>query len=196
MTSRDHDAPELEALRSAFAALPVPDATPTLDRSDRETRAAVNWMAEAFAALPVPEVVVPESSRSGRRPQVSSDTQTGPRHAAPLPSLRPSRQTWLRHAAAAAVFAALGLALWWARGAEQAVRAPTDDHAPLVASTDTDIATHATRPAPIPGFREAAPGSSGLVAVTTDHLEVSSGPVRLVLMTTGPLARGPSHNLP
>ena len=49
----------------------------------------------------------------------------------------------------------------------------------------------------IPGFREASPGSSGLVAVTADHLEVRSGPVRLVLLTQASSpADGPALNLP
>ena len=181
MTSHEHDPAhedgqpqeplDLGALRDAFHGLPTPDATPPLDESDAQTQATVAWMVEALAALPVPDVQVPKlSDKAPPRPLLKR-----------LPGSRPktasSPAPWMRHAAAAAVFAALALALNWASST-----ARVDEPAFSTA---------------IPGFREASQGSSGLVAVTADHLEVRSGPVRLVLLTQASSpADGPALNLP
>jgi hypothetical protein len=154
------DASNLAALRDAFQGLRVPPSTPELEATDETTRRTVAWMADAFAALPVPEArpttARPPAARPGRV----------------LPMLR--RGAWVRHAAAAAVLATLTALLALSGGTDQPVRPERPG--------DVVVAP----PATIPGFRPAsASGSSSLVAVADDHLELRAGNVRLVLFTDG-----------
>ncbi len=198
----------LAALVDAFASLPTPDATPDLDDTDASTRAAVDWTKRAFDALPVPAPDV-GVLRDGRRRPASPrvDERSTPVHPLqPLARLVPLR--WARAAAAAVVFATLA----WLLSTDDAstvdvplvadgagatstdARTPADD-APRDATrtpTDARLAHDTGRedaPPParrvIPGFRE-APTDALVAAATTDHLEVSSGPVRLVLVTNRP----------
>ncbi len=175
----------LAALQAAFHALTTPDPTPALSNSDATTQAVVNWMCAAMDHVALPP-------RPVRRPSTSTDAESAEEPASVYRLPRWQRPELRRSLATAATFAAFALALWWARvdsftqdaGSEfvalQSGGSVADRPQPVL-----DAPGHSTASSlEIPGFRAAAEGSSGLVASTNDHLEVSSGPVRLVLLTS------------
>lgn len=136
------------------------EATPELTRSDAATRATVDWLAAAWEAHPAPAVEPPEALRRAalgraraRRPRL-----------APILRVR----TWQRHAAAAVLL--LGLAAVLQLGALRhfGVQPPLDAPGPGVTPRD-----------PVPAPR----ADPRLVAVAADHIEMRSGPVRLMLFT-------------
>ena len=154
-----HDDP-VDALRAAFAGLAVPAPTPADDRADATdtdalTRASVDWMRAAQAALPVPAAPAPPAAR---------------------PRLR--LVPWRRQLAAAAVLLAVGLLMQLTHDERGPVPGRGDD----VVDSGTATPDAPTTPPVIPGFRAAGAPDAGLLASSTEHLEVSSGPVRLVLV--------------
>jgi hypothetical protein len=163
----------LDALREAFGALPAPPSARALADEDETTRRAVAWMASAWRALPAPAPRAP-----GKPEQAAPRTAPG----AP-PSLAAARARraarWRRPAAAAALLiASLGLA-WLLSGRTRAVPA-----APPVAGAPGGDAAPGDRGAYTPVKHATATAS--LVAATPDRLELTSGPVRLMLFTNVP----------
>jgi hypothetical protein len=151
------DKEALDALRAAYHALPPPPPVRELSEEDATTRAAVAWMAAAFAALPVPACPVPATARP----------------AAPAPAARSAAwsaaRTARRFAAAAALLALLlGAAFWLATLRP----APDTPPAPVVVAPRAD------------GTPPAEPRlATAVVAAAPDRLELTSGPVRLLLFT-------------
>jgi hypothetical protein len=147
------DKEALDALRAAYHALPPPPPVRELSEEDATTRAAVAWMAAAFAALPVPACPVPATARPAQ---------------ASLASLSAARAA-RRFAAAAALLALLLGAAWWLATLRPASHSSS---APVAVAPRADST-------PLPNAQLAA----ALVAAAPDRLELTSGPVRLLLFT-------------
>ena len=163
----DDDAEASRELRELYRALQPPPLADDADDADPETARAVQWMRDAWQGLEIPAARVPMAPRRVRR------------------VARPLRFALL--AAAAALLALGGAALWRALG-----RAP---------SAPSSAPRLADRPAP----RD----TSGVevLAALPDRLELRSGPVRLVLLapaddaptngaTTNGTPTSQTHDLP
>jgi len=156
----EHDAlpPELSALlTSAWHEQPAPEATPSLAQSDAETRAAVDWLQRSWTQLDAP--ALGEVPRALRR-------RVAQRRAPVL--------AWRRHAAAAALLLAVGLALRFS--ASWSTHVPRADASPPVAA------------------RPSVAGGPQLVSAGPGRLELRSGPVRLLLLE--PTDSPPLPNVP
>ena len=149
---------ELDLLREAWAGAAPPVATPKLDDADPLTRATVAWSRDAWEQLEAPAARMPLALHVATR----------------FASLR--RAPWPRYAAAAVVLIALMLG--------RSLRPTDGERAPLnetTASNGADTSPASTSqgtshtPAALPERR--------VVAVADDHIELRSGPVRLLLMT-------------
>ena len=154
----------LDALRRAFEALPAPPPVRELGAEDDDTRRVVAWLAAAWSA----------------QAPASSAPPAALRPAALRPGALPRRAefAWRPLAAAAVVLVLLGGSLLVAhvlrgrvasRPALPVVRTPA---APAPALVET--------PAP--------PPQPGVVAAAADHLELRSGPVRMLLFLQPPPA--------
>jgi hypothetical protein len=141
------DTAELRALYGRLEPPPLPEEA---DEADPETAHVVGWMRNAWRALEAPQVPLP--------------LRHVPLRPVPLRALRARRARALRRrmvlvAAAAAVLALAGAALWLAR----------------------------TRPAPAVENVAAVPARGiEILAVRPEQLELRSGPVRLVLLAPPP----------
>ena len=161
-----HDEP-LGDLRRAWREVSAPRPADDAAELDERTRAVVLALRSAWHALPVP-AAPRDRARTPQRPV--------PAHP-PRRAWRDARRGAFRRLAAAAVLlvAALGVALAWrARRGESPVR-------------ELPRESVATRPDPEPAS-SAPPSASARVARATpaaigaDHLELRSGPVRLLLL--------------
>jgi hypothetical protein len=156
----------LDALGRAFRELPAPAPARELGAEDEATRRAVAWMAEAWQAQSPASSAPPAAifARSAR------------------PVLRRVRPLWRPLAAAAAVLLLLGGGLLLAERLGQPRAAtrpePTVAHAPPIDIPAPQVP--APEPAP-PDITPPATSASGVVAVAEDHLELRSGPVRMLL---------------
>ncbi|MHC5211343.1 MAG: hypothetical protein ACYTG2_11545 [Planctomycetota bacterium] len=173
------DAPDdetLDALRAAFGALPAPPPVRALSEEDETTQSSVAWVAAAWRALPVPEVPARPTLRP---PAARLDS---------LDAARTRRRFVLRAAAAAALLvAALGLAWLQADRTDPATATPEG-----LAEAPSDEAPRALVDAQLDARLDASDAAAAgrsarrLVAATPDRLELTSGPVRLVLFTDVP----------
>jgi len=155
----------LDALARAFRELPAPAPARELAAEDEATRRAVAWMAAAFRA---------QSPASSAPP-----AEILARTARPTP-----RRTWRPLAAAAAVLVLLGGALVLAEHVLQP-RVATRPDAPVAQAPDIEIPAPAITPA-APDITPPASSPSGIVAAAEDHLELRSGPVRMLLFLKPP----------
>jgi hypothetical protein len=163
-------------LRRAWRDVPTPELPDDAAELDERTRAVVLALRGAWRALPAP----PASSRDlarGPRALVPHRPSDPPRRAG-----RDARRGAFRRLAAAAVLliAALGVALaWHARRGTSPVRelpresvAVLQDPEPLI----PDLLT------PAPPGAAARVARATPAAIGADHLELRSGPVRLLLL--------------
>ena len=155
----------LDALARAFRELPAPPPARELDAEDEATRRAVAWMAAAFRA---------QSPASSAPPAaiLARTAQPAPRE----------RRIWRPLAAAAAVLVLLGGALLLADHVLHP-RAAMLPVAPVAQAPETGIPGPDTTP---PEITPPAAPASGVVAVAEDHLELRSGPVRMLLFLNAP----------
>jgi len=161
----------LDALARAFRELPAPAPARELGDEDEATRRAVAWMAAAFSA---------QSPASSAPPAAILARST-------RPVLRRVRPTWRPLAAAAAVLLLLGGGLLLAERVLQP-RAATRTEPPVAYAPPIDIPAPQV-PAPEPAPPDITPpvaSASGVVAVADDHLELRSGPVRMLLFLKPP----------
>ncbi|HEX5009354.1 MAG TPA: hypothetical protein VFY71_03050 [Planctomycetota bacterium] len=155
----------LDALARAFRELPAPAPARELQAEDEGTRRAVAWMAAAWQA---------QSPASSAPP-----AEVLARRARPAP-LRVQR-AWRPLAAAAAVLVLLGGA-WMLAGRvlppREATSLPAVAQGPGAEPPVPAVAP--PEPAP-PHIAPPVASASGVVAVAEDHLELRSGPVRMLL---------------
>jgi len=156
----------LDALARAFRELPAPPPARELDAEDEVTRRAVAWMAAAFRAQS-PASSAPPAAILARTAQ---------------PAPRRERRTWRPLAAAAAVLVLLGGALLLAEHVLHP-RTATPRVTPVAQAPETGIPAPHTTP---PDITPPAAPASGVVAVAADHLELRSGPVRMLLFLNAP----------
>lgn len=164
----------LDELRDAWNSLDAPEPADDPVDADPATRAAVEWMRQAWATVePTREPSVPR----------------------PAPILRPSfARRPLVPLAAAVLLAGFAALLWWSAGDD---RDETRD-APAVVDVDppvTKIEEHRVpQPERVPELPVPEYGHQ-LASLSSNHLEMRSGPVRLILLT-GPGASADGSALP
>ncbi len=156
----------LDALVRAFRELPAPPPARELDAEDEATRRAVAWMAAAFGA----------QSPASSAPPAAILARTA------RPAPRREHRAWRPLAAAAAVLVLLGGGLVLADRVLRP-RAATPPDAPLAQVPPAEIPAPDIAP---PDITPPAARASGVVAVAEDHLELRSGPVRMLLFLSAP----------
>ncbi|MCZ6596974.1 MAG: hypothetical protein O7B99_04990 [Planctomycetota bacterium] len=155
-------ADSIDDLRRAWQGLEPPETGGALGAQDPETRASVDWMRAAWLGLEPPPTRVPVRSGHLRRKEL----------------LRPERV--LLRVAAALLFIASGAALAWKLFD---VPSGTSEPAPAVARNG------AAAGEPI----ESTPAEEDQVVIASlahDHIEMRSGPVRLILLTDSGVTDG------
>ena len=148
----------LEDLREAWQSLEAPEPADELDAADARTREVVAWLRAAWRTV--------EPARQPRVPAGASILR--PRFGRPA----------LLRLAAAALILALGAAVFWRPGAEAPGRPGEDEPAePVVADGPGGPVPEVIPEQPVPE------GRVQLASLSSEHIEMRSGPVRLILLT-------------